>query len=473
MDELIEKLPEIQRKLKLLSFKKDMVQEELKYGMIGFAEAAEQVAIMTNKERKLIKQAVEAVHVTKDGKLRNIKLNESKGLYYTNMPDKSQVYGKTLDSLYLNLFKAYGLSIEKDNNSIQEIFRLAFERKQLNSTNKEISFKRNLHTFKKYFVGNFLKQDITKITKDDLLAYTKFVCQTFHPTQKEFLAYKGILNLIFEYAFDKDIRIDNPVPCIHNQDYFKEGYCNCVTRQSEDNIFSVEQIDLIRDTLRARLNTSKYKGYDVNGYAITLSTYIGTRVGEICALKWSDIKECFIWIHAQFVEGERVAGQGMQWAYCPYTKDERKKSVKKGRFYPLNDDIRRLLWEIQLRQKELGIFDEDGYIFIRTNCEVINPNSYTKALKKLMDKLGYNVTNNHAFRKSVNSNILIPMGFDEVQRAAMLGHSPEVNLKNYTYKRLDDTNEIYQRFNAGSIEVSTRSRQNIIYFETNEKRKSL
>ena len=53
----------------------------------------------------------------------------------------------------------------------------------------------------------------------------------------------------------------------------------------------------------------------------------------------------------------------------------------------------------------------------RTDGTPINPNSYTKSLKKMMDKLGYQVTNNHAFRKSLNSNILIPMGLDEVQRA--------------------------------------------------------
>ena len=451
-------------KYQFIQMKKKILQEELKFG------------ILTTEERKLIKEAVDAIHVSKNGKPRNIKVNEAKGLYYTNMPDKSQVYGKTLDALYENLFHAYGLSHDYHELSVGEIFKQAFERKQLNSTNKENSFTRNLKTYKTYFSSDFTDRDITKITKDDLLAYTKSMCEKFHPSKKEFLAYKGILNLIFEYAFDKDIRSDNPVPCIHNEDYYKDGYCNCITRENVDNILSTEQIDNVRITIRERLSSYKYKGYDPNGFAIIFSTYIGTRVGEVCSLKWSDIKEFFIWIHSQMVEGERKASQGMTWKYCPYTKNERSMSSKKGRYFPLTKETRALLQEVKEKQIELGIYDEDGYIFMRTNGTPINPNCYTKALKKIMDNLGYHVTNNHAFRKSVNSNILIPMGLDEVQRADLLGHSPEVNLNNYTYKRLDDTNEIYQRFNPKTNENTVGldwSRKNVVKFETLKQRKSL
>ncbi len=412
---------------------------------------------------------IDLVHISNDGTPRKISFNEYKGMYYTNTPDRRQVCGKTLDALYQNLFRYYGLSI--GNNTVGSIFKQAFERKRRNSTNKANSFKRIENTFKTYFSKDFCKRDISKITKDNLLGYTKWVCVTYHPSKKEFLAYKGILNLIFEYAFDIDIRPDNPVPCIHNEDYYKDGYCNCVTRESEDNIFSCEQINEIRTHLADRNISSKFKGYDINGLAITLSTYIGARVGEICALKWADIKEYHIWIHSQIVEGERETGQPMSWIYCPYTKNERKKSAKKGRYFPLIADTRELLNYIKKKQIELGIFDENGYIFVRNNGEPINPNSYTKALKKIMDKLGFHVTNNHAFGKSVNSNVLIPMGLDEVQRADLLGHSPEVNLNNYTYRRLDDTDEIYQRFNDFTGAVKTRSRQNVVDIDNYKQRK--
>ena len=207
----------------------------------------------------------------------------------------------------------------------------------------------------------------------------KSVAQTFNPSIKEFLAYKGILNLIFEYAFDKDIRSDNPIPCIHNEDYYKDGYCNCVTRKSEDNILSAAQIEEVRKHIDERNNSGKFKGYDITGLAINFSTRVGTRVGEVCALKWSDVQEYFIWIHAQFTEGEREKGKPMIQDYCPYTKNERRKSAKTGRYFPINDEIFHLLKYIKKKQIELGIYDEESYIFVRTDGSPINPNSYIKA----------------------------------------------------------------------------------------------
>ncbi len=43
------------------------------------------------------------------------------------------------------------------------------------------------------------------------------------------------------------------------------------------------------------------------------------------------------------------------------------------------------------------------------------------------------VTNNHALRMSLNSNVLIPKGISVADRAAMLGHSIETNLKYYSF----------------------------------------
>ncbi len=462
----------ILRTYRLLQETLSNIEDQLNYGIIDKADATLQVSNLNKQERTLIKEAIDIIHVSKNGIPRKISFDNKRAMYYTLLPNKQQIHAKDLNSLYQKLFDAYGLRLPKDTYTIGKVFDLAFERKQQSSTNKSNSLKRNLNTFKTYISSDFAKRDITKITRDDLLAYTKSMCQDKHPSKKEFLAYKGILNLIFEYAFDKDIRPDNPVPCIHNEDYFKDGYCNCISKTNEDNIFSLEQINEIRDTIKARISTSKFKGYDINGFAIMLATYTGVRVGELCALKWSDIKDYFIWIHAQIVEGDRLPGHGMTWNYCPYTKNERRKSSKSGRYFPLNDDIRMLLNEIKQKQIELELYNETGFIFIRETGEAINPNSYTKSLKKLMDKLGYHVTNNHAFRKSVNSNVLIPLGFDVVQRADMLGHSPEVNLNNYTYKRLDDTNEIYQRFNQTN-QVKPKLNQNVVAFRTQKQRKSL
>ncbi len=123
---------------------------------------------------KLIERAVEAVHVSRDGTLRKISFDEKRGMYYTILPDKKQIHAKSKDLLYKKLFEAYGLTLSLKSYTIGKVFQLAFDRKISTSTNKSNSFRRNMNTFKTYFNKDFAKRDITKITKDDLLSYTKF-----------------------------------------------------------------------------------------------------------------------------------------------------------------------------------------------------------------------------------------------------------------------------------------------------------
>ena len=47
---------------------------------------------------------------------------------------------------------------------------------------------------------------------------------------------------------------------------------------------------------------------------------------------------------------------------------------------------------------------------------------------------GLGITNNHAIRMYFNSYVLIPAGIMVTDRAKILGHSPEVNLHNYSFE---------------------------------------
>ena len=55
-------------------------------------------------------------------------------------------------------------------------------------------------------------------------------------------------------------------------------------------------------------------------------------------------------------------------------------------------------------------------------------------LKRLCRKLKIPITNNHAIRMYFNSYVMIPAGIPVTDRAKILGHSPEINLKNYSFE---------------------------------------
>ena len=69
-----------------------------------------------------------------------------------------------------------------------------------------------------------------------------------------------------------------------------------------------------------------------------------------------------------------------------------------------------------------------------------------------------------------NSYVLIPKGIQVTNRARLLGHSPEVNLKNYSFADYDYC-EIAQR--ALDYEEGTPGDpHNIIFFETKNLRQT-
>ena len=74
--------------LQSLSTQKASVEKQLRYGIIDIVDATNELSMIKQKERKIIKDTVLATHVTRDGKPRKITYQESKDLYYTLMPNK-------------------------------------------------------------------------------------------------------------------------------------------------------------------------------------------------------------------------------------------------------------------------------------------------------------------------------------------------------------------------------------------------
>ena len=88
----------------------------------------------------------------------------------------------------------------------------------------------------------------------------------------------------------------------------------------------------------------------------------------------------------------------------------------------------------------------------------------------LLTSLGFSITNNHAFRMSLNSIVLAgKLNLPVAKRAELLGHSVETNMMYYTYATKDDMDDLVDLFNDNG-EVSPRSHLKIVNFE---KEKSL
>ena len=383
---------------------------------------------LTKKEFKLKEQKVLEVHsyaitqtsITKNGK--------QVPRWQTTCGDKRprcSSYESLIDKLYEHYFGTVMLT----DYSFKTMFEAALDERIRTERPKEKTIRDYHSSYKAFISDEFGAKDIRLITPSEVKEYIQNITRELSPTKKRFYKFKGILNLVFNYACDPERRYIemSPVPG-RNKAYEKN--LTPTSTKPEDKAFQPEELKLLRNHLRERIKRSKY---DVNAYAMLFSSETGLREGEIPSLKWSDITDKAIHIHSQqndeYRDGKKV------YYYNPTTKNEKGVSHN-GRFIPITNEIRNILDELKAKQDALGI--ESEWVFCKENGEWITTVSYYESLYKVCKKLGLKLNNNHAFRIALNSYVYVPMGLPVTERAKLLGHSVDTNLKHYTFARTDD-----------------------------------
>ena len=447
-----------------------------RYGTISNADAATQLLMLKRNEYQIKQKLIDEVHVTNNGTPRKIEYKENKCLWYTMMPDKRKLYGKTREILLDKLMEYYGLATL--DFKMKTVFEQALDHKDRTEAVDAETLYHLRASFGRFIDEELCNTDIRSITCDMLSEYTLKMLRraqwvddqgvTHKVKKKAYLDYKSVLNVIFQYALLKDYIAVNPLSKFSNKVFYKE--CDCAKALSSEKIFSEEELIRIKEEVRSRINDKRHKGYFINGYAILLAIETGMRAGELPSLKWTDIKSNHIHIHSQQLSKRQKGGK--DYYYADWTKNE-KGIPMGGRKFPLSKAINDLLSEIRSLQKEKGIVSE--FVFCHENGEWIKTDAYITCLRRLLRSLNYNVTNNHAFRMSLNSNVLsAKLGLPAAKRAELLGHSVETNLRYYTYATKDSMDDLVNLFDsncqepAKTQEVSPRSHHNVVVFSKKE-----
>ena len=456
--------------LNLIISRKTAIIEELNCGIISADEAASQIAEMNKKERKILIGMVNKVHVTANGLPRAIAFDKAKNLYSTRLEGKVRITARTKDKLYDKLIEHYGLSITKHN--VIDCFEAALKAKMENVSRSPETIRSDRSSFSRFITPELQNMKISDVTGDYLQKYTLDIVKRLNLSVEAFNKYKGILNLIFKYALAEKLIAHNPVDAIINTNYYDK--CAVSDYRPEDKIFSSQEILLLQSEIRQQMEKSIYNGYHFNGFTGLLAIETGMRAGELMSLKWSDISDGTIWIHSQQLctrnEGKRV------YTLANWTKNEKhsRKRRTMGRYFPVTDKIQEILDDIHEAQHNLGIKSE--FVLCRSDGNWNNSESYEKWLCKTARKLNFRITNNHALRMSLNSNVFIPLGIPVTERARMLGHSVSTN-ENYYSHALKDNNETLRGILNGSStpkpEVATWSPLETIPFRTKKIRETL
>lgn len=101
--------------------------------------------------------------------------------------------------------------------------------------------------------------------------------------------------------------------------------------------------------------------------------------------------------------------------------------------------------------------------------------AYYEALNKVSKKLVLRLSNNHVFRMALNSYVYVPMGVPITERAKLLGHSVDTNLKHYTFARsdeyLNELGEMINTFNAKERVTESDNEKETLKLSTSKQEK--
>ena len=236
---------------------------------------------MLKKKNELKKQQVLKVHPYTIRKRTRKKNKDDSYVYYTttcpwlNSEPRTHTERELINKLY-----AYYFGDEENCFSFKTVFNKALDEKIRTENPKEKTIRDITNSYNAFITDEFGKQDIRNITPSQVKEYIQTTTQKLSLTKKRFYKFKGLLNLVFEYAIDGERRyIDvNPVP--HSNKAFKKNL-RPTDNSPETKAFQPHEVDLIRNTLWERISKTSY---DIFGYAILFSSYTGIRLGEIPSL---------------------------------------------------------------------------------------------------------------------------------------------------------------------------------------------
>lgn len=404
-----------------------LLQEMIEAGKLTYGEASDLVESM-RKETYVLER-----HKTNKGAQRAI-AEKKPGLWYTRLPGEKFLYGASYKELIEKLYTYY-VSLENPTDlTFEEAFYKALEAKKAEKNVKAGTITKNRNDFIRLFncpEGKaFIKRSVSEIDDAAVMTYINAFAKDFKPLETALSAYFGIFRLTLIYAFGKGLLKKYPLADVNAADYF--SLCSKSDKSEEVKILSPEEIASIQKYLREVMEKKMYKGYCYNAYPVLIAIETGMRSGELCSLKWKDVhfEKKNIHIHTQQIfhyENHRKV-----YEYCTHTKNE-KKGSRGGRFFPITDKIYAILMELKEVQEKVGI--ESEFVFCNFKGEWLTTSGYESFLRGVCENCGLEVTNNHAFRMSLNTNVFIPLGIEVGERAKLLGHSIETNLKHYTFAK--------------------------------------
>lgn len=170
---------------------------------------------------------------------------------------------------------------------------------------------------------------------------------------------------------------------------------------------------------------------DKRARAILLALKTGIRLGELAALRWTDIDLQSKTIHVRHsIQRVKAKSPGKNKTEIVFGQT---KSVCSQRDIPMNDGIYTLLYSYQKVLKKSGIFTEESFVFSNRQGSYLDPRAYQNYFSELLKKAGIRCVNFHALRHTF-ATIAASKNMQISTLSRILGHStPTITLQIYVH----------------------------------------
>ena len=293
--------------------------------------------------------------------------------------------------------------------------------------------------YRRFFEDSkFAQMEIDKITEDDISFFIIDTIKRMHLKEKAGKSLWGYIRGVFRWAkLNRKIKED---PTEHVDIRMFDKFYNRTKAPMNRRVVADDALKLI---LQQVAKDHQDKPWLITSYAIELAANTGMRVGELSALRWSNVllQERVIIICESEIR-DRVNKK----FHITKTKNG------KERVYPMSDALVEFFENLRAVKREQGISDGCSYEdeqgnelvgdFVFTNAEGrIHAQAISDCIKIKCQQAGIEPVSIHALRRTLNSKMRCS-GVSATVAASLLGHTERVNENNYTY---DITEMSYKR----------------------------
>ena len=381
-------------------------------GKINLNDVADEMR-KSNIQKVIDQHPFKIAQTGKDQRWRTyIKDNEGK---------RKLIVKSTLEDLHLTLYEYYKNPESISSNkkvTLNSLYPKWIEYKQLRGASPGY-IKRIESDWRNYYAGTeIITMPIADFTKLQLDIWAHELIQQTGKTKKQFYNISMIIRQILDYAVDAEMIPENIFTKVKIDS--RRVFIPVKKKASETQVFNRQEVKDIYDYAWNDFKIGRCRIHKLAPLAIMFQFQTGVRIGELCALRYSDIEDSEICVQRMYRHEEKEVVE--------FTKCH-----NEGRYVILTPAAKELIETARKYQQEHGM-PTDGYIF-SVNENPLSYYSVRHLYTRCCHELDILDRSSHKARKTYIS-ALIDGGVNISAIREMVGHADErTTFNSYCYNR--------------------------------------